>query len=190
MNAMPRRWLLALLAGTFACLLWFAYLNRDGCWLYSRGLRGLLVFVIPWVWIVLLVGLKMKGRAVLLTLTAVGVLLWPHVDVLHVAAAEASAVGTLRHMQTALGDLERERRAYPDTVAELPTPFPVQRFYLFGYEPVREPDGAVKAYVLTARPVRRSRNCGCARSFAMNADGQVHYTLEDRPATLTDNVLE
>ena|SRR6267154_1768133 len=89
-----KRWGVAATASACLCVTWFAYLNRDGCWFYLRGTRGLTVFVSPWLWLLLMFGFRMKGRLVLFVLTLFGLLFWPHVDTFRFAAAESSAVAT------------------------------------------------------------------------------------------------
>ena len=71
-----KRWFWAAALGAGICVLWFSYLNRDGCWLVLRGLRlALTLFFFPWLWLLLLLGFKAKGRMILIAFTVVGALL-------------------------------------------------------------------------------------------------------------------
>src|SRR6266850_6363622 len=77
-----KRWFWAATLSAGICVLWFSYVNRDGCWLILRGLRSALTFFLfPWLWLLLLLGFKTKRRMILIALTIVGALLWPTVDI-------------------------------------------------------------------------------------------------------------
>src|SRR6266496_354321 len=183
-----KRWGLAAASSACICVLWFAYLDRDGCWLHLHGTRGLTVFAFPWLWLVLLFGLKMNGRFSLVALTLLALLFWPHVDTAHAAAAESRAVGTLRQLRSALESykVEQHQAAYPRTLPNM-SAYPFQNTYRFEYSPSVSSDGTIVNYVIKATPARRS--CGCTRTFTIVADGRLYYTLEERAATVSDQLL-
>lgn len=185
-----KRWGIAAAASTCICLLWFAYLNRDGCWLYFRGARGLFVFSFPWLWLLLMLGLRIRGRLVLAVLTLFGLLLWPQVDTIKFAAAESSAVATLRQLSSTLesNKVGEQHPSYSRTLPSIEHVYPLWRVYRFEYVPTVSSDGTVDAYVITATPLRR--NCGCTRSFTIANDGRLYFTLEERAATVSDELLQ
>ena len=185
-----KRWGLAAVATAVVCLLWFAYLNRDGCWFYWHGWRGSSVFIAPWLWLTLLVGLKMKGRIVLLAVSVMGLLFLPHIDIAHVAAAESSAVGTLRQLHSALESYKtgQQLQSYPRTLPQIQSSYPLMSAYHFEYVPSVSTAGIVGGYIIEAIPVRRA--CGCNRSFTIADDGRMYYTLQERAATTSDQLLQ
>src|SRR5260370_30290965 len=89
-----KRWAVAAAASACICALWFAYVNRDGCWFYWNRAPGLTGFALLWLWLLLLFGLRMKGRFVLVAFTLV-ILFFSQVETSPVPAAESSALGTL-----------------------------------------------------------------------------------------------
>src|SRR5262249_2546839 len=159
--------------------------NRDGCWLYLRGIAGVAVFVFPCLWLALLFGLKNRGRLVLVTLTVFGLLFWPPIETVPAAAAESRTAGTLRQLNAAL-ESDRSRHqlpSYPRTLPHIDPGNMMPSTYRFEYVPAASANGITGSYVIQATPLRRS--CGC-RSFTMTQDGRLYYTSEDRPATISD----
>jgi hypothetical protein len=185
-----KRWGVAAAAGACTCFAWFAYLNRDGCWFYLRGTRGLTVFVLPWLWLLLMFGFRMKGRIVLVFLTLLGVLFWPHIDTVSFAAAESSAVATLRQLRSTVEshEVEQQHPRYPRTLPEMEPAYPLWNAYRFEYVPSVSANGTIDAYIIKATPLRRS--CGCIRSFTIAEDGRLYVTLEERAATVSDQLLQ
>jgi hypothetical protein len=184
-----RRWGLAAVASAGVCALWFAYLNWDGCWFYWSRARGLAGFALLWLWLLLLFGLKMKGRFVFVAFTLL-VLFFSQVESSHVAAAESSAVATLREYRSDLESygVKQQRPSYPRTLPNIMSLYPLRRAYRFEYTPSISADGTINAYVVKATPLRRS--CGCARSFTIANDGRLYYTLQERAATASDELLQ
>jgi hypothetical protein len=185
-----KRWGVAAALSVGICVLWFVYVNWDGCWLYLRGVRGLVVLVLPCLWLLLLFGFRMKGRVVLLTLTLLGLIIWPPTEVVHVAAAEVSAVGRLRELRSALESHKAKDResGYPDTLPTVGSAYPLQRLYRFEYAPSFSSTGTIVAYLIKATPARRS--CGCTTSFTIADDGRLYYTRQERGATVSDPLLQ
>lgn len=185
-----RRWLWGVASSTVVCALWFAYINWDGCWLYWRGAGALFLFVVPWLWLVLFFGFRLKGRIVLLATALVvgliGILVMPHVDSARVPAIESNAVGLLRTLRSSL-EASKSAQGYPQVLPRVPYQYGVEKFYRFEYLPTRSPDGAIRSYVLQATPTHAP--CGCALSFALTENGALHYTKECRAATPNDPPL-
>ncbi len=182
-----KRWGVAAAASAGVCVLWFAYLDRDGCWLYLRGTRGLTVFIFPWLWLLLLFGFKVKGKLALVALTLVGLLFWPHIDSVAFAAAESSAVATLREMHSAL-ESSKSKSSYPRTLPTIDYSYLLRSTYRFEYAPSVAADGTIHTYIIKTTPLRRS--CGCFRSFTIADDGRLYCTLEERAATISDPLLQ
>ncbi len=185
-----KRWFWAAAVSAGICVLWFSYVNRDGCWLTLRGPRiALTIFFFPWLWLLFLLGFKTKGRMILLALTIVGVLFWPTVDSSYVGMAEASAVRRLLQLQAALESykVDHKEQGYPQSLPNLISSYPVEKVYRFAYVPSRSPDGTITSYLIQATPL--CRPCGCTRNFTITGGGKVYFTAEGRAATSSDNLL-
>jgi hypothetical protein len=187
-----KRWFWAATLSAGICLLCFSYLNRDGCWLVLRGLRiALSLFFLPWLWLLLLLGFKTKGRMILIAFTIVGALALfrTTVDSSYIGVAESSAIHRLFQMQAALETykVEHKEQGYPQNLPNLTSSYPVEKAYRFVYAPSRSPDGTITSYLIQATPL--CRPCGCPRSFTITSGGKVYYTLEERAATISDNLL-
>ena len=187
-----KRWFWAATLSAGICLLCFSYLNRDGCWLVLRGLRiALSLFFLPWLWLLLLLGFKTKGRMILIAVTIVGALslFWTTVDTSYIAMAESSAVHRLLQMQAALEiyKVEHKEQGYPQNLPNLTSSYPVEKAYRFVYVASRLPDGTITSYLIQATSL--CRPCGCTRSFTITSDGKVYFTVEERAATISDNLL-
>jgi hypothetical protein len=185
-----RRWGIAFATSMVICLLYLAYLDRDGCWFYWRGVKGLIALVFPFLWLTLLFGLRLRWRIVLLAATLMGVLLLPHVDGPRFAAQESSAVATLRQWHATLESFKvsQPKKSYPQALPERPSFYDFAEAYRFDYTPSVSADGTIQGYVIAATPRRRS--CGCARSFTITNEGRLYYTLEERAATTLDPLLQ
>jgi hypothetical protein len=67
-------------------------------------------------------------------------------------------------------------------------PEPTEPGYVFEYTPgPKDAAGHITAFTLSGRP-RRPRRTG-VRSFAADASGAIHFTLENRAATLQDDLV-
>lgn len=197
MKASWKRWLVAAAGSVFICVLSFAYLNRDGCWLYWRGSTGITIFFLLAAWIFLLFGLHWRGRVLLLLALFGVVLVWP-TDIfwVHHAAAESGAVAGLRSLRSAL---ENARTLQPTNGYLQALPITQQSSilhtdsfhpaYRYDYLPTRSPEGKVFEYMIRATPTRPDCGC-CIRSFTILNDGRIYYTLEQRPATMLDSLLQ
>jgi hypothetical protein len=185
-----KRWLFACLGATVLCFLYFLYANRDGCWVYWARYRILLILAFPWLWLLLMFGLRVKGRLVLLGLTVLIVLFWPHVFFSRVASAEASAIGRLRQLQTSVDEYKAQHREYPETLPNIPSPSPwkPERLYDFTFVPVRSSNGTITSYAIQATPI--SVRCAPLRSFTATSDKRYFVTSQHRAATASDPQLE
>ncbi|HVM92772.1 MAG TPA: hypothetical protein VMT67_08185 [Terriglobales bacterium] len=61
--------------------------------------------------------------------------------------------------------------------------------YRFEYVPSSSPDGKIFDYLIHAIPARPDCGC-CLRSITILDDGRIYYTLDTRPATMLDQLLE
>jgi hypothetical protein len=185
-----RRWLIAASVSTALCVCWFLYVNADGCWLFWRGCRAIAILSFPWVFVTLAVGLRNTGRVLLVALTLIFAFFSATSESNYVAATESRAVGRLRSFQSALHSGKHQHGGYPDGIPTVSMPYPVERYYRFQYTPVADTSGTVTDYLVQATPMHPARLCGCVRSFAADSKGQIHYTIENRPATIGDQVLK
>ncbi len=112
------------------------------------------------------------------------------------AANEASAVGSMRTMHTALATYNAQHHSYPEGVSamnDLLDPQlacaqpPCQKSgYHFTYT-LLPPDASGARYTISARPVKHG-NTGF-RSFFTDHTGVIRFTRDDRPATAKDEPL-
>jgi hypothetical protein len=170
-------------------LAWFAFVNRDGCWLFWHGIpTAVALFLLCWIWFAFLFGFKLKGRVVQIVVTIIAAMfLNPHAT--YVATAESRAVGQLRRTQFELKEQKVDRAlGYPERLAgSSHQVFPESKAFKLAYTPIRSTSGMVDSYVIQATST--PRNCGCIRSFAITPTGEVHYTSEARAATPSDPVF-
>jgi len=185
-----KRWGIAGAASVCICLPWFTYLNRDGCWLYWRGTRGVIVFASLYLWLFLLFGFKKTGRAVLTGVTLVGLFFYPPGHAHEVAAAESITASTLRQLHSDLESYKAKHQGqtYPRTLPNIETSRVIPSTYRFEYVPSVAENGTIGSYIVKATPLRRW--CGCTRSFTLMDDGKLYSTREDRPATISDELLQ
>lgn len=111
-----------------------------------------------------------------------------------VAEAERRAVEALQLLHKALAEHQAAAGKLPDTLEALTGPtFAEARAaaqqaqamgYRLEYTPGPEENGAVKTYVLLARPGHFGY-----RNFWANESGSIRWTREDRPATAQDQPL-
>lgn len=113
------------------------------------------------------------------------------------AANEASAVGTVRAMNTALTTYKTEHGALPGKVTELSglldekiacaEPPCKKAEYRFTYTPLTA-DASGPRYVVIAQPVKYGNNG--MRSFFSDESGVIRFTAEDRQPTVKDIPLQ
>jgi hypothetical protein len=64
-----------------------------------------------------------------------------------------------------------------------------EKFYKVDYSTSRSnSSGPTDRFVIHANPLWRE--CGFVRSFAATDDGKIHFTIEPRPATKSDEAFE
>ena len=185
-----KRWLLAAAVSACICVLWFAYLNRDGCCFYLRGTGAITILAIPWLWLMLMFGFKTTGRMVLLGFTLLGLFFMPNVmRPPATAAAEVSAIARLRELRSDLETYKaRQQHSFPEMLPNVRSAFSLRSAYRFQYVPSRSSGGTINGYYIQATPKRR--DCGGMRSFTIASDGRLYGTLEERAATTSDARLE
>jgi hypothetical protein len=185
---LSRRWLWSAAISLVICAAWFGYgMRTDRCWMYSRY-QLLNTFLTVWVWLLLLFGLRLKGRLLLLGLSVTLAMFWPHVDSMPLAAAQAGAVGRLRQLHEAVESYKSKQHYYPDKLPQVSSTWPAEKHYRFELVPSRSADGSIVDYLIEAVP--RYYPCAAMRSFSVASDGRIFYTPEPRPATEKDEVLQ
>jgi hypothetical protein len=168
------------------------YLNRDGCWLYALGIRALYVMFFPWLWLVLFIRARLSGRlwlvGIALFVLFIGVVSESYP---RVAMNETRVVRTLRQLKSSAEGARAAmpKHGYPERMPEIEWDQRIRRFYRFLYIPEQAADGSTRSYVVQATVIRPECECG-VRNFTLAEDGQIHYTVEHRPATVKDAPLE
>jgi len=193
MNRSWKRWAQSAMGAVLICDFSFAYLNRNGCWLYWRGSTGITIFLLVAAWLFLLFGLRWKGRISLVLVPFAVIILWP-TDIIwvHHAAAESRAVATLRNLRANLENarITQPKDGYPQVMPTVN--WSLDSFhpaYRYEYVPSRSPQGKIFEYLIRATPARPDCGC-CIRSFTLLDDGRIYVTLEPRPATMLDPLLQ
>jgi hypothetical protein len=168
----------------------FLLLNRNGCWLYRHESRDLILFAYVFAWLVAFLALATIWRVVLLVGTVV--VLVPVIglkgDAERNAAPEAAAVHALRDISLRIQQTSPEKQTFPAKVSMAELPPATRKLYRFAYIPSRSPDGEIRTYRIEAVPGRRG--CGLERGFTITSDNRIFWTMEARPATPSDTLLE
>jgi hypothetical protein len=180
------------MAGTGA--LFFSLFCLAPCYAYWQARHIALFLGIPPLLTLMLFGLRSKGRLILplCAFFAAFIALGPHWNPIPLAAAEANAVRTLSQMQARLeaDKINNSERGFASDLPAIPTKFPVQRFYRFDYLPDRSSEGTIQSFRIAATLLPRARSCGCIRNFLITSDGNVRYTMENRPANTDDAIVD
>ena len=142
-------------------------------------------YAIAWVCLFVFIGITNKAKLVF----AVLVLVWfgtkPMIDY-RIPRNEYSAVLWLNDMQRKLRSANIPAKELSDIIGPDLGKTGLLRGYQFEY--LAEPQGGIlKRYVITARP-----QCYCKtgqKSFTLDDSGSIHYTAENRAATLNDPVV-
>lgn len=140
-------------------------------------------YAITWVLLFAFIGVTNRAKLIL----ALGVLVWLGTKPLiqyRIPTNERRAVWRLNEMQSKLRLANAPARELSDNIG--PDLGKRSGGYQFEYLPESQ-GSASKRYVIRARP-----QCYCMtgqRSFALDDSGAIHYTAEDRPATLNDPVV-
>jgi hypothetical protein len=173
----------------------FAIQANNPCFLIVNGaswmwtISGLL-----WLWITLFLFFGNKGRLTLLGFTMLAFLAYPHVDRVPVAAGEGRAVMHIRRLLQSVDSYRREHpmEGYPPnlpTISKGEDTESTEKLYKIVYTATRSNSGGpVDRFVIQANPLWR--DCGYVRSFAATDAGEIHFTLEPRPATKSDPTIQ
>jgi hypothetical protein len=111
-----------------------------------------------------------------------------------VSVGEASVVGHLRELEHAVKAYRADhpREGSPSNLPMVPTSKDAAKLtglYKIQFTTSRSKlGGPVDGFLFQTTPVWRE--CGYVRSFAVTDDNQVHFTIEARPATATDEVIQ
>jgi hypothetical protein len=167
----------------------FAILNWRGCWLFRNEPQSLAVFFYPFAWLVLFFAVRTRWRLMLLLVTLPALVVyangrWGLVEMN--SGAESAAFQALHQMQSSISAsrAEHQQQNYPDTLPSINLSPYAQKYYRFEYIPKRSESGEIVGYIIQATPARR--DCEFHRSFTITDEGRVFWTLEPRPATLSD----
>jgi len=197
----PLDWLKAL----FWAALWSTALTtfivvvieaNNRCFLIVNGATWVwMMATLTWLWLLLFLFFDSnRSRLTLMGSTVLVFLALPYVDRSPVGAAEATVVMHLRGLAVAI---ESYRKEHPleGYLANLPKissssyAGEPEKFYKIDFTTSQsKPGGPADGFLIQATPVWR--DCGYVRSFAAGDDGHIHFTLEMRPATKTDAVIE
>ena len=161
------------------------FILRD-CLLLWVSFQALVILALPWLFVLLIIGFQgWKRRFIPPLLVVAGIIsIQPHFNPVPIAATESGAVGALLRIRNVLeshrcGNVEA---AVADVLSKEDSR--LRRFYRFEYEEGQD------GYRIAALLKRQARSCGCIRNFVIGHDGVVHYTMESRPATQVDAVVD
>lgn len=175
--------------------LWFLiYLEfrSNHCLVFMGDLSSaVLGCVALWILSVSFFLLGWRGRVILFVCLTAVYLIRPRGFGSRIAAIQAS---TASHLRTMHSELEAYKNEHPSVgyPASMPNTkfgrWNVARYYRFEYTPIRSvSNGPADDFILQATPIRRS--CGFEYNFTIFGDGQLHGTIQGRPATRNDKVL-
>ncbi len=143
-------------------------------------------YALAWVCLFVFIGVTTRAKLVF----ALGVLVWlsPRGFADHrIPMNEHRAVVRLNEMQQTLRSAKTPARNLSDIIGPELAKNETLSGYHFDYSPELQ-DGVLKHYVITARP-----QCYCRTgqsSFVLEDSGIIHYTSEDRLASIHDPVLK
>jgi len=170
----------------------------DRCFLIVNAASWVwIIATLIWIWLSLFLIFGKRGRLILmgcsvLLLLGLAVSSDPFQGT-YVAAGEASVVA---HLLGLVQSIESYRKEYPlegyppnlPKISSSKDMWKAERMYKINYTTSRSnPSGPTGGFLIQATPVWRE--CGYGRSFAATDDGQIHVTIEMRPATKTDAAI-
>ena len=166
----------------------FQVVNDEG---WIRAITGLI-----WVWLLLFLFFDSnRNRLILLGCSVIlGAVLIPNVLRSKIAAGESAAVG---HMKNLAWEVEAYKKQHPEegypknlpTIASSSQAVRAEKLYEIVYKTVHSnPGGPADRFLIQETP--RWRQCGYIRSFAISEDGVLHYTVEMRSATASDQAIQ
>ncbi|SRR6266404_2544791 len=172
----------------------FAIQANNRCFLIVNGASWMwTISGLMWFWLLLFLLFGNRGRLILLGFT---LLFLPAFWTVHrspISVGEVRAVMHLRKLSQAVDSYRREHpmEGFPaslppiskgdDTVSTV-------KLYKLDYTTSRSnSSGPVDRFVIQVNPLWR--DCGFVRSFAVTDDGEIHFTVDPRPATKSDKTL-
>ena len=173
----------------------FAIQANKRCFLIVNGASWMwTVSGLMWFWLLLFLLFGNRGRLILSGLTLLVLLAYPNVDRFPISVGEARAVMHLRRLSQAVDSYRREHpiEGFPASLPPISKgddTESTEKLYRVDYTASRSnSNGPTDRFVIQANPLWR--HCGFVRSFAATDDGEIHFTVEPRPATKSDKALE
>jgi hypothetical protein len=173
----------------------FGIRANNRCFLIVNGASWLwTISGLMWFWLLLFLLFGNPGRLILSGFTVLVFFVFGNVDRLPISAGEVRAVMHLRRLSQAVDSYRREHpmEGFP---ASLPTiskgvdTESTEKLYKVDYSTSRSnSSGPTDSFVIQSNPLWRE--CGFVRSFAAIDDGEIHFTIEPRPATKSDKALQ
>ena len=172
----------------------FAIQANNRCFLIVNGASWMwTISGLMWFWLLLFLFFGNRSRLILLGFTLLVLLAYGNVDRFPISAGEVRAVTHLRRLSQAV---DSYRRGHP--IEGFPASLPTiskgddteftEKLYKVDYTTSRSnSSGPVDGFVIQANPLWR--DCGFVRSFAVTDDGEIHVTVDPRPATKSDRTL-
>ena len=167
---------------------------NNRCFLIVNGAGWMwTISALIWLWLLLFLLSGNRGRLILTGLSVLAVFASPNVDRAPTAVGEARAVMQLRRLTETVESYGREHptEGFPATlpnISEGEDTESTARFYKIGYTISRSnAKGPIDRFLIQATPVWPE--CGFVRSFTASEDGEIHFTVEPRPATKSDEAI-
>jgi len=182
---------LLLSTGIAFTLLLYLEFKDAGCYIFETGQPGAFVSAgVLWILALTFFLLPWLGRVIFVFCLVITGLLWPNVDRMPVAAAQAGMVGKVKTAQELLEEQKREhpQDGYPLEIPSISADLGLEKYFKFEYTLIRpRKSGPAVDYVLKVTPIRRG--CGFHLNLITSSDRVIHITYEDRPATRADPAL-
>ena len=147
-----------------------------------------------WVWLYFFFLLSNRTRLILLTGSALFILLMvPHIDRSPTMATESKALGELRSLRETVETYRKEnpQQGYPTALPKPPSNR-IAELYKIEYKTFRaKSEGPTDSFLLQFTPLHCE--CGTIRSFAVAEDGKIHFAILQSiavPATKADPTME
>jgi hypothetical protein len=172
----------------------FAIQANNRCFLIVNGASWMwTISGLMWLWLLLFLLIGNRGRLILFGLTLLVLLAYPNVDRFPIGVGEARAVMHLRRLLQAVDSYRREHpiEGFPSSLPPISKgddTESTEKLYKVDYTVSRSnSSGPVDSFVIQVNPLWR--DCGFVRSFAAADDGEIHFTVEPRPATKSDKAF-
>jgi hypothetical protein len=189
-----RQWLWAILWSTlFTSLFLVLLFSSERCFfLYTVAYR-IAVCAAAWIWLYFFFLLSHRTRLILVTASALFLLLVKPANFLPAAVAENRALTELRALQGTIETYRKEnpRQGYPHALTKTLSK-ESSDLYKIDYQTFHsKSEGPTDGFLLQFTLLHCE--CGLARSFAAAEDGKIHVLVSQTsavPATKTDPTLE